>query len=122
MHRSQLQAIVIDCDDIEAGIAFWTSALGTEVVWRGEAYALLKLRPGGVRLLLQDVPEPKAVKSRIHLDIHTDDVDAEVARLEALGARRQEFVNAWWVMLDRCGNEFCVVPEEHFTEDVRVWS
>ena len=45
----------------------------------------------------------------MHLDIRSDDVEAEVARLEALGARRQAQIESWWVMEDPCGNEFCVI-------------
>jgi hypothetical protein len=47
---------------------------------------------------------------RIHLDIHTDDVDAEVARLEGLGAKRAQEVETWWVMRDPAGLLFCVLP------------
>ena len=47
----------------------------------------------------------------MHLDIHTDDLDAEIARLEALGAERVAFVHAWWIMRDPAGLLFCVVPE-----------
>jgi hypothetical protein len=47
---------------------------------------------------------------RVHLDIHTDDVDAEVARLEGLGAKRVQQVQTWWVMLDPAGLPFCVLP------------
>jgi hypothetical protein len=47
--------------------------------------------------------------SRIHLDIESDDLDAEVARLEALGARRLGFVKRWWVLEAPTGQRFCVV-------------
>lgn len=65
-------------------------------------------------LLLQQVAEPKSVKNRMHLDIENPDVDNEVARLEALGAKRtedqarREHGNRWIVMADPEGNEFCV--------------
>jgi hypothetical protein len=69
----------------------------------------------GRRLLFQDVPEPKTVKNRLHLDVHAGPGgrDALVARLESLGATRvQEFdqgpAGHWWVMRDPEGNEFCV--------------
>jgi Glyoxalase-like domain len=47
---------------------------------------------------------------RVHLDIHTDDLDAEVARLERLGAQRVQRVQTWWVMRDPAGLPFCVLP------------
>jgi hypothetical protein len=69
----------------------------------------------GRRLLFQDVPEPKQVKNRLHIDIHSDDGDLEAlaTRLEGLGATRVNEVDQgpaghWWVMRDPEGNEFCV--------------
>jgi hypothetical protein len=68
----------------------------------------------GRRLLFQDVPEDKASKNRLHIDVHGEpgDLDALVARLEGLGATRVREVNKgpaghWWIMLDPEGNEFC---------------
>jgi len=110
MHHSWLSTIIIDCDDLDAGVAFWTSALGATAGEREEPYVFLSGVSGGLSLGLQRVAEPKTAKSRVHLDITSDDVEAEVARLEALGARRQARVEKWWVMEDPCGNEFCVVP------------
>jgi Glyoxalase-like domain len=61
--------------------------------------------------------------SRIHLDIETDDVEAEVQRLEALGARRKAQIETWWVMEDPCGHLFCVVPmhSPNFLAESHVW-
>ena len=119
MHQSRLGSIVIDCDDLKAGVAFWSAVLGLEEGDRDGNYVDLRGNIGGLRILLQKVPEKKTAKSRIHLDIETDDVDAEVKRLEALGARRRERP----VMEDPCGNEFCVIsPEtEGFPERARTW-
>ena len=91
MHHSRVSAVVIDCDDIEAGVNFWTRALGIDVVERDEQgpYVDLGRSALGLQLLLQHVPEPKTAKTRVHLDVETDDIEAEVARLEALGARRR---------------------------------
>ncbi len=68
----------------------------------------------GRRLLFQDVPEPKTVKNRLHIDVHAPSggLDDLVARLETLGATRQHEINHgpaghWWVMRDSEGNEFC---------------
>ncbi len=124
MHRSRLQTVVIDCNDLEASSSFWATALGTEVASEAEPpYRALRAMPGGLRILLQEVPEPKTAKSRIHLDIETDDVEAEVRRLEALGASRQQKVQHWWVMLDPSGNEFCVVPAapDGLGDDAATW-
>ncbi len=125
MHRSKLQSIVIDCNDLETGARFWAHALGTEVAAEEQPpYAALKARPGGLRIVLQAVPEPKTAKSRLHLDIATDDVEAEVRRLERLGASRKHQVQDWWVMLDPSGNEFCVVPAapDEFVADAHTWA
>jgi hypothetical protein len=50
---------------------------------------------------------------RVHLDIETDDIEAEVKRLEALGAKRVEFIKRWWVMEAPTGQRFCVVRPQH---------
>lgn len=123
MHRSRLQSVVVDCEDIEAGERFWSAALGVGVRGRDETYVLLEPVCGQLRFLLQRVPEPKTAKSRVHLDIETDNLDAELARLEALGATRVQQVEEWWVLLDPCGNEFCIVPArtEWFEETARRW-
>jgi len=62
-------------------------------------------------------------EARVHLDIETDDVDAEVARLEALGAIRVEQIRTWWVMRDPSGQLFCVVRPQtaDFPGDAATW-
>lgn len=69
-----------------------------------------------VGILLQRTRDPKVFKERMHLDIETDDVEAEVTRLEALGASRwdhqQERGYDFWVMRDQRDNEFCVLQTE----------
>jgi hypothetical protein len=68
------------------------------------------------QLILQQVPEPKAGKNRMHMDLHVPDVEAAIARFEALGARKiQESPNCigdycWYLLADPEGNEFCVAP------------
>ena len=123
MHRSWLGAIIIDCDDLDRGVAFWSGALGAGIGHREDPYVVLDARPGGLSIGLQRVPEPKTAKSRVHLDMQSDDVEAEVARLEALGARRQARAESWWVMEDPCGNEFCVISgrREDAPEGARTW-
>ena len=111
MHRSKLVAAVIDCqvEDLTAGARFWSAALGRGIK-QSEAgdnpkYAVLGDGNEDLMLLLQQVSHP----SRVHLDIETDNIEAEVARLEALGARRLEKVKTWWVMEAPTGHRFCVV-------------
>jgi predicted enzyme related to lactoylglutathione lyase len=107
--------LVLDCADPERLAAFWSEALGyTTLGGAGNYVLLVDLEGSRPKLLLQRVPEPKAGKNRMHLDIETPGVDAEVARLEALGARRlvddavAEHGTRWVVMADPEGNEFCV--------------
>ncbi|MGI8827277.1 MAG: VOC family protein [Chloroflexota bacterium] len=124
MHRSRLGSIGIDCNDLDTGVFFWSATLGMDVADRSERYADLEGDVGGLRIFLQHVPEPKACKTRVHLDIESDDVEAEVNRLVDLGARTREKIHTWWVMEDPSGNEFCVVQPETpgFPERTRTWS
>lgn len=114
-HRSRLAGFIIDCEtgDLDAAAAFWSNALGMPVAERyaeGEAeYAELANAPGGLHVEVQKVRHP----SRVHLDIETDDLDAEAARLEALGARRIEFCKRWWIMEAPTGQRFCIVRMKH---------
>jgi predicted enzyme related to lactoylglutathione lyase len=107
--------LVLDCTDPETLARFWAEALGLERLGAVENYVLLASTNGGLpKLLLQRVDEPKATKNRMHLDIETPDVDAEVQRLEGIGARRIEQAarvehgSRWVIMADPEGNEFCV--------------
>jgi hypothetical protein len=72
-----------------------------------------------VKVLLQSVTHP----SRVHVDIETDDIDAEVARLERLGARRVAHIKGWWVMEAPTGQRFCVVRPQRpdFESGANVW-
>jgi predicted enzyme related to lactoylglutathione lyase len=107
--------LVLDCADPPALAEFWSSALGLQRLGSAGNYVLL-VSPSGVlpKLLLQGVGEPKTTKNRMHLDIETADVDAEVTRLESIGARRVETESRaehgtrWVIMADPEGNEFCV--------------
>jgi catechol 2,3-dioxygenase-like lactoylglutathione lyase family enzyme len=112
MHRSRLTNIVIDCaeGDFESGAAFWSAALGREIVVRNERFSSLRGRLGGEGspyLGFQRVP---SAERAIHLDIETDDVEAEVARLAALGARVKARIRNHVVMEAPSGHAFCVVP------------
>jgi predicted enzyme related to lactoylglutathione lyase len=111
MHKSRLSGFIIDCktDDLDGAAAFWGKALGyparrltdpTEA-----AYRLLETPAGELHIEVQRVGHD----SRVHLDIEADDVEAEVERLEALGAKRIGTVKDWCVMEAPTGQRFCVV-------------
>jgi predicted enzyme related to lactoylglutathione lyase len=126
MHKSRLGTIVIDCqtEDVEAAAEFWSRALG----WPSRplanpddaAYRRLETPPQEALVLVQAVAHP----SRVHVDIETDDIDAEVARLEALGARRVAQVKRWWVMEAPTGQRFCVVRPQRsdFEAAANTWT
>jgi predicted enzyme related to lactoylglutathione lyase len=107
--------LVLDCRDPSSLALFWAEALGYVELGKVDNYVLLA--PAGrlgPNLLLQQVPEAKSTKNRMHLDIHTADIKGEAARLERLGARRveaeqfSEHGSNWVLMADPEGNEFCV--------------
>jgi hypothetical protein len=122
MHKSRLSNVVIDCKDadIEAAGRFWSQALGRPLLPpEDDSYLALEDRDGQPFVLIQRVAHP----SRVHLDIEADDVEAEVARLEALGARRVEQVRTWWVMEAPTGQRFCVVRPQRgaLASDANEW-
>jgi predicted enzyme related to lactoylglutathione lyase len=107
--------LVLDCAEPESLARFWAEALGyTNVGSAGSYVMLLPAEGGGPQLLLQQVPEPKATKNRMHVDIHVADIESEARRLAAMGARRlatdqlEEHGTHWVLMADPEGNEFCV--------------
>lgn len=120
MHHSRLAAISIDvpAEHEDASVRFWSGALGEAPENQGDEYTTVG-HVAGREVFVQRVGAPQ----RYHLDLETDDVDAEVARLEALGATRVEQVSTWWVMRDPAGNLFCVVrPQtDDFPGDARAW-
>jgi predicted enzyme related to lactoylglutathione lyase len=125
MHKSRLGTIVIDCrtDDLDAAASFWSQALGVGYGRDDDPinanYRQLEMPDGEVTALVQQVEHP----SRVHIDIETDDIDAEVTRLEALGAKRVAQVKRWWVMEAPTGQRFCVVRPQRssFDEGARRW-
>ena len=110
MHRSRLTGFVLDCkvDDIDEAARFWSAALGRAVKPADPSdpnYRELETRADEPQIMLQKVEH----ESRIHLDIESDDKEAEVDRLEALGAKRVAQIKRWWVMEAPTGQRFCVV-------------
>jgi len=112
-HRSRLAVVVIDTEQTrrEAGVSFWTGALGRDRQGDDEPaarYVHLKTPTGPTLDVVVQATSPD--HAGVHLDIETDDVEAEVKRLEKLGARRVRFVDEWWVMEAPSGHRFCVIP------------
>ncbi|HEY3906349.1 MAG TPA: VOC family protein [Streptosporangiaceae bacterium] len=111
-HYSRLQMIVIDAPDADHDreLAFWGAATGKPLtqVENFPSFHFGQLHGQEAWLLLQRLGEGPA---RMHVDFHTDDLEAEVARLERLGAQRVEKIEKWWLMRDPAGLMFCVVPE-----------
>lgn len=108
MHSSRLSGFIIDCEvaDLDAAAAFWSAALGMRISGDdGPKYRCLDASARDLTIEVQQV----AHSSRVHLDIETDDVEAEVRRLEALGAVRVQQGARWWVLQAPSGQRFCVV-------------
>jgi predicted enzyme related to lactoylglutathione lyase len=125
MHRSRLGGFIIDCQtgDLPAAAAFWSDALGMarEAIpgAEGELYVRLVDPFGRLDVEVQRVAHP----SRVHLDIEADDIEAEVRRLEAIGARKVQKVKQWWVMEAPTGQRFCVVAptSANFAAEANRW-
>lgn len=114
----RIQCLAVDCADPARLAQFWQQALGWRRTYQDADEVVLEPAAGspedGVApdLIFLRVPEGKAGKNRLHLDLRPDDQFAEVARLESLGARRADIgqVDVRWVVLaDPEGNEFCVL-------------
>lgn len=126
-HHSRLCSLVIDCpvEDLGPAVEFWSRAFGKKVASVDQdgdgKYAELKTAADEPQILLQKVDHA----ARVHLDIETDDLEAEARRLEALGAKRVEFVRErWWVMEAPTGHRFCVVRKqrEQFGPHLNEWN
>jgi predicted enzyme related to lactoylglutathione lyase len=125
VHKSKLGGFIIDCqtDDLQGAADFWGSALGLKprelLPTDTKAYRALHDRQHGLDIEVQQVDHP----SRVHLDIETNDIEAEVRRLEALGARRLQQIRSWWVMEAPTGHKFCVVDaaSPRFEEQASDW-
>ena len=112
---STVDTLTFDCADAKRTADFWSAALGYEVEEDDEDGVVIVDPSGrGWSLYFQIVPEGKAAKNRLHLDLRPpDSMAAEVERFRALGAIEHRFVEEggsfWTVMLDPEGNEFCVL-------------
>jgi predicted enzyme related to lactoylglutathione lyase len=110
-----LTCITFDCADPDRVAAFWAAALG----WTQNGPHRVEPPEGGTYLEFISVPEGKTVKNRLHLGLHTQDLDGEIERLRALGATiawEEEFPPDWpfrnVVLRDVEGNEFCLGNED----------
>ena len=123
MHHSRFSSVIIDCQtpDIATAAAFWSRAFGRAAVFDASnpTYVALQMHAGEVICQLQSVTH----ESRVHLDIETDDIDAEVARLTKLGARAIERHPTWCVMAAPTRQRFCVgrVKSADFPANANRW-
>jgi predicted enzyme related to lactoylglutathione lyase len=125
VHRSRLCALLIDCktSDIDEAARFWSEALGRAIDLnhagsRGN-YRMLQTPPDEPIVQLQRVEHD----SRVHIDIESDDIPAEVARLEKLGAKVVDRLERWVVMQAPTGQRFCVVRIQRpgFPKNANSW-
>jgi predicted enzyme related to lactoylglutathione lyase len=124
-HRSRLTAVLVDvpASDHDAAITFWSAALGKPAnrLDKYPEYAFLGQATPGIEFMVQSTGDPQP---RIHIDIETDDVEAEVARLTALGAAEIGRHNSWVIMRDPAGLVFCVVRvqvQDAFDAHATTW-
>jgi predicted enzyme related to lactoylglutathione lyase len=110
----RLANVTLDCDDTARVSAFWSAATGRPID-EGASDHFVSIGIGDATQpgwFFIKVPEGKAVKNRVHFDLHADDHDAEIERLLGLGAQRfgdyDEFGTRWTTLVDVEGNEFCV--------------
>lgn len=109
-HFSRISTVVIDVPASDHGreLAFWEATVGQSLPqFDYPEYHGGQLHGQDFWLLIQRLDEGAA---RVHPDIHTDNLDAEVERLERLGAKRVQRAHSWWVMRDPAGLPFCVIP------------
>ncbi len=125
MHKSRLGALIVDYQtgDLFRDSDFWSAALGMSAESRGdqqnEKYVRFEGKPGEVQVLLQKVDHP----SRVHIDIETDDMEAEVKRLEGLSAVVVARLEKWIVLEAPSGHRFCVIGPVRagFEENANTW-
>lgn len=115
MHKSMLGGIIIDCrtSDLEGATDFWSAALGMKKRKipgeEGKTYMKLVEPDGRLDVEVQIVDH----ESRVHLDIESNDIEAEVRRLEKLGAKRVAKIKGWIVMEAPTGQRFCIVKPRY---------
>jgi Glyoxalase-like domain len=111
--------LLVDSEEPDKLADFWCRALGYEITYRSDEgetereVTIESVDRKGWRILFVEVHDERKVKNRLHLDLRPDDQEAEVARLEELGAKRVDIGQGpevtWVVMADPEGNEFCIL-------------
>lgn len=118
VEKAEVGSIVIDCRDPERLFEFWNDIVGIEIARSYPGFLVTTELPGGhIRMAFQKVPEHKAAKNRLHLDLGHEDPDAFIAHVLEVGGTRVEHHDVgdfhWTVLADPEGNEFCVAPARH---------
>jgi len=126
MHRSRLATVMIDvgAEDCEPAARFWSAALGRGRMPLNERYEALRGPLGGEGGAYVGLQRGVDDDQKFHVDIETDDVAAEVSRLEGLGARVEARIRRHVVMRAPGGHTFCVVPVQRrdFDASALTWS
>jgi hypothetical protein len=124
-HRSRLTAVLVDVPAAEhdKAAAFWSGALGRpgKTAEKFPEYQVLGEVTPGIEFMVQATGDGSP---RIHIDIESDDIDAEVERLKGLGAVEVERLHSWVVMRDPAGTVFCVVGiqiKDAFEQHANIW-
>jgi hypothetical protein len=125
MHHSRLCAVLIDCNtsDVDEAARYWSQVLdrGIDSNHPGSRgnYRMLETPPDEPIVQIQSVGH----ESRVHIDIESDDIPAEVARLEKLGATVVDRLERWVVMQAPTGQRFCVVRIQRpgFPKNANRW-
>lgn len=121
-HRSRLGAVIIDCqtEDLTDATAFWSGVLGEPArIDVDGKYALFEKKPNQPKVLLQAVDHDP----RVHLDLETNNTEAERARLEKIGAREVGRAKGWIIMEAPTGHRFCLISPQadDFPGDAARW-
>lgn len=121
MHKSRLGTVIVDCktDNLAREANFWSAALGSTPGKSDERYIFLNGKEDEVKVVLQKFDHP----SRVHIDIKADDIEAEVKRLEMLGASIVKRLERWVVMEAPSKHRFSVIGQTRpdFAEKANIW-
>lgn len=120
-HHSRLRGFIIDCetDDLAGAADFWAAAFGDAKRRKPQGRYVKLDRQAGLVVEVQKVDHP----SRVHIDIATDDIASEVARIERLGGRVVKALKNWTVMEAPTGHRFCVIRARRpdFAATAHTW-
>lgn len=126
MHRSRIATLIIDFNEesFEEGASFWSAALGRDRLKKDERYASLRGRVGGSGGMFVGLQRGMDDPQKFHVDIESDDVEAEVQRLEGLGAKVKARIRDHVVMRAPGGHTFCVVRATRgdFAVNAKSWT